>query len=90
MLTAWQNSFVRLKRLIIPSAETLVRIGHACQVLRSAGKLDPTYPKHYNDISIAALACQIGATVITKNKKDFVLIKKVIDFEVEGVSIKRG
>jgi predicted nucleic acid-binding protein len=39
------------------------------------------------DIGIAALAKQIGATVITQNKRDFILIKTVIGFEIEGVSI---
>ena len=45
--------------------------------------LDPVYPKHYNDITIAILARQIGATIITKNVKDFRMIQKVLDFDFE-------
>ena len=80
-LTAWQNTFIRLKRLIVPEPTTLVSIGQACHRLRAIGKIDPVHPKHYNDITIAALARQIGATVITKNKKDFKRIQSVFDFD---------
>jgi len=48
--------------------------------LKSKGKLDPTHPKHYNDIVIAALAHQIGAVVVTQNLRDFKMIQKTIDF----------
>jgi predicted nucleic acid-binding protein len=82
-LTAMQNGFIKLNRFIIPSATTLVLIGRACHELRTSGKLDPVYPKHYNDISIAALSRQIGATVITRNVVDFSVIKGFIDFEFE-------
>ena len=82
-LVAFENAFVKLKRLIVPTVTTLTLIGQTCHKLRISGKLDPVHPKHYNDISIAALARQIGATVITKNAKDFKLIQKIIDFEFE-------
>jgi predicted nucleic acid-binding protein len=82
-LTTFQNEFIKLKRLIVPSVTTLVLIGQACHQLRSSGKLDPVHPKHYNDISIAALARQIGATVITLNIQDFKVIQSVIDFDFE-------
>ena len=80
-LMAFQSRFVHLKRLIIPNAATLITIGQTCRKLRSAGRLDPTHPKHYNDISIAALARQIGATVITKSIKDFGIIQSALEFE---------
>jgi predicted nucleic acid-binding protein len=79
-LVAFQNEFAKLKRLIVPTYKTLISIGLACQQLRSSGKLDPVHPKHYNDISIAALARQIGATVITTNTQDFSIIRSVLDF----------
>lgn len=82
-LMAWQNTFIKLKRLIVPDTATLVLIGQVCHKMRSSGKINPVYPKHYNDITIAALARQIGATVITKNKKDFKRIQSVVDFEFE-------
>jgi len=83
-LTAIQNEFVKLKRLIVPTVSTLILIGQACHRLRNLGKLDPVYPKSYNDISIGALARQIGATVITHNTRDFIAIQSAIDFDFEG------
>jgi predicted nucleic acid-binding protein len=85
-LTQWRERFIHLKRLVIPTVTTLTLIGDACLQLRASGKLDPVYPKHYNDISIAALAHQIGAAVLTKNRKDFMVIRDKIDFEFESVS----
>ena len=82
-LTAFQNEFIKLKRLIVPTFSTLILIGQACHQLRTSGNLDPVHPKHYNDISIAALARQIGATVITTNDKDFIAIQSTIDFAFE-------
>jgi predicted nucleic acid-binding protein len=79
-LTAFQARFARLKRLIIPTAASLALIGHACHQLRDSGKLDPVHPKHYNDITIAVLARQVGATVLTNNIKDFETIKNAVDF----------
>lgn len=80
-LIAFGNEFIKLKRLIIPTVTTLILIGQACHQLRSSGKLDPVHPKHYNDISIAVLARQIGATLITKNTQDFKLLQNTIDFD---------
>ncbi len=80
-LTDFQKRFIRLNRLIIPTTSTLMNIGRVCHTLRRSGKLDPVHPKHYNDISIAALANQIGATVITRNSRDYDLIRGVLAFE---------
>ena len=85
-LRAWQETFIKLKRLIVPDTSTLVLIGQVCHKMRSSGKIDPVHPKHCNDITIAALARQIGATVLTKNKKDFKRIQSVIDFDFETQS----
>jgi predicted nucleic acid-binding protein len=65
---------------------TLILIGDVCLQLRVSGKLDPVFSKHYNDICIAALAHQIGAAVLTKNSKDFTVIREKIDFEFESVT----
>ena len=80
-LEAFQKRFVQLNRLIIPAPATLTAIGEACHKLRSLGRLDPVHPKHRSDIAIAALARQVGATVITRNEKDFGLIQTVLSFE---------
>ena len=82
-LAAFQDRFVKLKRLIIPTDQSLILIGHACRQLRNLGKLDPVYPKHYNDITISVLARQVGATVLTNNIVDFEAIKKTVDFQFE-------
>jgi len=82
-LAAFQNRFISLKRLIVPTVASLVLIGHTCRQLRRSGKLDPVHPKHYNDITIAAQARQIGATVFTNNVEDFKFIKKFINFKFE-------
>ena len=82
-LAAFQDRFVKLKRLIIPTDQSLILIGHACRQLRSLGKLDPVYPKHYNDITISVLARQVGATLLTNNIVDFEAIRKTVDFQFE-------
>ncbi|MBT4090298.1 MAG: hypothetical protein HN580_04985 [Deltaproteobacteria bacterium] len=79
-LEDWGETFARLNRLIIPTSTTLFLIGQTCQKLRSKGKLDPVNPKHYSDITIALLARQIGAVVLTQNKNDFKTIQSVVDF----------
>lgn len=83
-LKTWQDTFIRLKRLIIPNTATLVLVGLACQKMRLSGKLDPVHPKIYNDITIAALARQIGATILTKNKNDYKQIQTVFDFNFKA------
>ena len=88
-LATFQNEFVRLKRLLIPTPATLLSVGRVCHQLRSSGKLDPVHPKHYNDITIASLARQIGATVITHNIQNFKMIQRVIDFDFERLRRRR-
>lgn len=79
--------FVKLGRLVVPAASTQILIGRVCQKLRLSGKLDPSYPQIYNDVSIALLARQIGATVVTRNVSDFSKIHKVVDFRFRDVSV---
>ncbi len=85
-MTQWRDRFIQLKRLVVPTVATLTLIGDACLQLRNSGKLDPVHPKHYNDISIAALAHQMGAILLTKNSKDFLVIQQAIDFEFEPIA----
>ena len=77
--------FIKLGRLVVPSASTQVLIAQVCQKLRSSGKLDPVYPRIYNDVSIALLARQIGAAVVTVNISDFEKIHQVVDFRFREV-----
>ena len=77
--------FIQLGRLVVPSSFTQVLIGKACQKLRSSGRLDPANPRIYNDVYIALLARQIGATVVTINISDFEKIHQVVDFRFRKV-----
>ncbi len=85
LLTAWRDRFIQLQRIIVPTVASIVLIGEACLQLKIAGKLDPVQPKHYNDVAISAAARQIGATVITRNAKDFKRIQSVMDFDFESL-----
>lgn len=84
-LTRFGNTFVKLGRLVLPEPGTQIKIGRVCQKLRSTGKLDPKNPRHYNDVCIALLARQIGATVVTLNISDFERIQSVVDFRYRDV-----
>jgi predicted nucleic acid-binding protein len=84
-LTRFGNTFVKLGRLVLPEPATQMNIGRVCQKLRSTGKLDPSNPRQYNDVCIAMLARQIGATVVTLDISDFKKIQKVVDFRFRDV-----
>jgi len=86
-LISFGASFIKSGRLVVPAASTQILIGRVCQKLRLSGKLDPSYPRIYNDVSIALLARQIGATVVTRNISDFETIHKVVDFRFRDVSV---
>lgn len=77
--------FIKLGRLVVPSSTTQVLIGKVCQKLRSSGRLDPANPRIYNDVCIALLARQSGATVVTVNISDFKKIHQVVDFKCRKV-----
>jgi len=84
-LTRFGNTFVKLGRLVLPEPATQISIGRVCRKLRSTGKLDPSNPRQYNDVCIALLARQIGATVVTLDIGDFKKIQKVVDFRFRDV-----
>jgi len=84
-LIRFGNTFVRLGRLVQPIPSTQILIGRVCSKLRFSGKLDPNNPRGYNDVCIALLARQIGATVISRNVDDFKRIDEVIDFNFRDI-----
>jgi predicted nucleic acid-binding protein len=84
-LIRFGNTFVKLGRLVQPDPTTQIKIGRACQKLRSIGKLDPANPRQYNDVCIAFLARQIGATVVTRDIHDFKRIRRVVAFRFRDV-----
>jgi len=47
--------------------------------------LDPKKPRQYNDVCIALLARQVGATVVTRNISDFKRIRSVVDFRFRDI-----
>lgn len=79
------NTFVKLGRLVQPEPATQIKIGRVCQKLRSTENLDPKNPRQYNDVCIALLAGQIGATVVTLDISDFKRIQGVVDFRYRGI-----
>ena len=79
-LIRFGHTFNRLKRLVQPTFATQTGIGKICQRLRASGNLDPVNPKHYNDVCIAMLSRQIGATLVTKDVSDFEIIRKETAF----------
>jgi len=62
----------------------------ACQKLRSSGRLDPANPRIYNDVYIALLARQIGATVVTTNISDFEKIHSGLIWERQNLWLDSG
>jgi predicted nucleic acid-binding protein len=84
-LERFSAAFIRLKRLITPLPATQLRVGRVCRELRTAGRLDPLQPRLYNDVCIALLARQIGATVVTTNPADFEQIARFVDFRHRSV-----
>ena len=84
-LIRFGDTFVKSGRLVQPEPATQIKIGRACQKLRSIGKLDPKKPRQYSDVCIAMLARQIGATVVTRDIDDFKRIGSVIDFRFRDV-----
>lgn len=81
------NAFKSLDRLVIPQPTTQMLIGRTCQKLRLAGQLDAKHPGHYNDVCIALLTRQIGATLITRNTVDFDKIRRFVDFRFRDVNM---
>ncbi len=84
-LISFGNTFIKLGRLIQPESATQIKIGRVCQKLRSTGKMDPRNPRQYNDVCIALLAGQIGATVVTLDTSDFKRIQSVVDIRFRDV-----
>ena len=85
-LIKFGSLFIKLGRLVTPTPSTQIMIGRTCQKLRYSGQLDPKKPKIYNDVCIALLARQVGATVVTRNIDDYNKIKNFVDFHFRDVT----
>jgi len=75
------RTFTRTDRLLSPSPETFWRAGSALRVMQRRHGLDlRTRFRLVNDCLIALSSRQVGATVITRNARDFRLIQRVVPF----------
>lgn len=78
-------TFKDLGRLIVPEASDLQKAGKIIgRMGRKYGFEDLFLTKIANDVLIALSSKRIGAVLITKNLKDFLLIKEFLDFKIYG------
>lgn len=77
------RAFTRTGRLISPSPESYWRAGSVLRVLQRRHGFDlRTRFRLVNDCLIALSSRQVGATVITRNRRDFRLIQQVVPFSL--------
>jgi len=83
-LTRWAS---RVGRLVTPSAATWDRAGEVLgQIRRKDPSLRSKVPRLWNDLLIALVARQIGATAVTYNAEDFQLLRRFHPFRLEVLS----
>lgn len=77
------RTFTRTGRLLSPSPDTFWRAGSVLRVLQRRHGFDlRTRFRLVNDCLIALSSRQVGATVITRNERDFRLIQQVAPFSL--------
>jgi predicted nucleic acid-binding protein len=77
------RTFTRTGRMLSPSPETFWRAGSVLRVLQRRQGFDlRTRFRLVNDCLIALSSRQVGATVITRNERDFRLIQQVALFSL--------
>jgi predicted nucleic acid-binding protein len=80
-VNALYRTFARTGRLLSPFPEIYWRAGSVLRVLQHRQGFNPrTRFRLVNDCLIALSSRQIGATVITRNKRNFRLIQQVAPF----------
>jgi len=80
-------AFDRADRLLAPPAAVYEDAGHVLRTLRqSHGYQAATAGSLVNDVLIALSARAIGATVMTKNARDFTAIRRVRPFDLAVVA----
>lgn len=76
-------SFSRTQRLLAPTPETFWRAGAIlATVQRRFGYDLKKRSRLVNDCLIALSSRQIGATVFTRNERDFAVIRRIIPFKL--------
>lgn len=77
------RTFTRTGRLLSPSPDTFWRTGSVLRILQRRHGFDLRARfRLVNDCLIALSSRQIGATVITRNERDFRLIQQVASFSL--------
>lgn len=77
------RTFTRTGRLLSPSPNTFWRAGSVLRILQNHHGFDlRTRFRLVNDCLIALSSRQVGATVITRNARDFRLIQQVAPFSL--------
>jgi len=79
------RAYTKASRLVAPSANSYETAGVALRRLRKEGR-DVRRAAVVNDVLIALTARALGATLLTKDVKDFGVIKDVIGTKVEFIS----
>ncbi len=75
------TTFRRIGRLLAPSPEALWRAGTVLRALQQRHGYDVRRRfRLVNDCLIAMSSRQIGATVLTRNERDFQAIRRVVPF----------
>ena len=83
LLDKLYNTFQSLDRLVAPDAQDWQQTGKIIAGMgRKYGFEKRFLSRITNDVLIAITARKIGAVVITKNKKDFSLIKEFLNFRM--------
>jgi len=78
------RAYTKAKRLVAPSAHLYETAGVALRRLRNEGR-DVRRAAVVNDVLIALTARALGATLLTKDVKDFGVIQDVIGAKVEFI-----
>lgn len=77
------RTFTRTCRLLSPSPETFWRAGSVLRLLQRRHGFDlRSRFRLVNDCLIALSSRQVGATVITRNERDFRLIHRIVPFSL--------
>lgn len=83
LLDKLYNTFQSLDRLVAPDAQDWQQTGKIIARLgRKYGFEKRFLSRITNDVLIAITARKIGAVVITRNKKDFSLIREFLNFKM--------
>lgn len=81
------RNYRRMRRLLAPTPETYWRAGSVLRTLTVKHGLDMRGRfRLVNDCLLALSSRQVGATVMTRNERDFRLIQRVAPFALSVVS----